>query len=131
MIDLPEPIDFLTHQVDGQAQYSKKNWSIRGNAGVSVFDNKLEALIWDDPFRLTATSVGGSSIPRTAVVRMGVAPDNWAGNTSITGFVKLPFFNMQSRATLGYGIAKQDENFLPHTSNTAIVDTIDPLILPN
>lgn len=129
MIDIPETIDFLTHQIDAQAQYSQKDWSIRWDGGVSVFDNKLEALIWDDPFRLTDTSGGGSSIPRTSVVRMGVAPDNWAGNTSITGFVKLPF-NVQSRATLGYGITKQDEEFLPHTSNTAIVDTLDPLILP-
>lgn len=130
MVDIPERIDFLTHQLDAQAQYSQKNWSVRGDVGVSIFDNKLEALVWDDPFRLTDTSAGGSSIPRTAVVRMGVAPDNWAGNTSITGFVKLPFYNIQSRATIGYGIAKQDEKFLPHTSNSKIVDTLDPLILP-
>ena len=127
MIDMPEPIDFLTHQVDAQAQYSQKNWSIRGDVGVSVFDNKLEALIWDNPFRLTDTT-GGTT--RTSKVRMGVAPDNWSGNTSINGFVKIPYLNIQSRATLGYGITRQDEDFLPHTSNTAIVDTLDPLVLP-
>ena len=127
MIDLPERIDFLTHQVDAQAQYSQKNWSIIGDVGVSVFDNKLEALNWDNPFRLTDTTGGAT---RTSKIRMGVAPDNWSGNTSITGFAKLPFYNIQSRATIGYGITRQDENFLPHTSNSALVDTLDPLILP-
>ncbi len=127
MIELPEPIDFLTHQVDAQAQYSKKTWSIRGNAGVSVFDNKFEALIWDNPFRLTDTTSG---VMRSSKGRMGVAPDNWAGNSSITGFVKLPYFNIQSRATLGYGIAKQDEKFLPHTINSAIADPNSQLVLP-
>ncbi len=127
MIELPEPIDFLTHQVDAQAQYSQKSWSIRGNVGVSVFDNKLEALIWDNPFRLTDTTGG---VMRSSKARMGVAPDNWAGNSSITGFVKLPYFNIQSRATLGYGIAKQDEKFLPHTINSAIADPNSQLVLP-
>jgi len=127
MIELPEPIDFLTHQVDAQAQYSQKSWSIRGNVGVSVFDNKLEALVWDNPFRLTDTTSG---VMRSSKGRMGVAPDNWAQNSSITGFVKIPYLNIQSRATLGYGIAKQDEKFLPHTINSAIADPTSQLVLP-
>ncbi len=124
VIELPEQIDFLTHQVEAQAQYSQKDWSLRADYQASIFDNKLETLVWDVPVRLTDTTAGSIRASRG---RIGVAPDNWAQNASITGFVKLPF-NIQSRGTFGFGLAKQNQDFLPHTINSAIVDT--ELVLP-
>lgn len=126
IIELPEPVDNVTHQVDAQAQYHKKDWSVRADFGLSVFENRIESMIWDNTTRLTDTT--GGTI-RTSKGRIGVAPDNWAQNSSLTGFIKLPH-NIQTRASLGFGVAKQNEKFLPHTINSAISDPTSQLVLP-
>lgn len=126
VIELPEPIDYITQNVAARVQYAQKDWSVRADIGLSVFDNRVESMIWDNTTRLTDTT--GGTI-RTSKGRIGVAPDNWALNNSVSGFVKLPH-NIKTRATLGFGLAKQDEDFLPHTINTAITDPTSQLVLP-
>ncbi|HXF48439.1 MAG TPA: MtrB/PioB family decaheme-associated outer membrane protein [Verrucomicrobiae bacterium] len=116
-VELPEPINYETHRFSASAELARKNYSAALEYSGRIFNNKTETLIRDNAFRARPDSVGA---PRR--IRMALYPDNTAHNFTFTGTYNLPY-KTRSVAVVSYGIAKQNEDFLPHTINSAISDT--------
>jgi MtrB/PioB family decaheme-associated outer membrane protein len=112
-IEVPLPIDQRTTNVQTGVEWANQDAMVRVAWDGSWHDNNVEALVWDNPLRLTDAT--------TAPAQGQMA--EWPGNTfhmlSSAGSVKLP---ARSRlvATVGFGWARQNEQLLPNTINTAL-----------
>lgn len=117
-IELPEPIQYTTSQINASAELSKKWGTVQAGYYLSLFHNEVESLTWDNPYRLTSQFMS-SGDNRTATGRMALAPSNsyqkfyFNGSTRILKFTWL-------HASASYGLMSQNENLLPYTSNEAI-----------
>jgi MtrB/PioB family decaheme-associated outer membrane protein len=114
VIELPGSLDYLTHNVDVGAGYGRTGWRLEVGYLGSRFVNDVPTLVWDNPLRATDT-VGGFQRGRLAL-----APDNQAHAVKARGALALPL-RTQALATLRYGWLFQDEDFLPFTTNQALV----------
>lgn len=115
VIELPEPIDYRTHQVSAGTEYAKQDWGVQFGYSASIFKNKVGELVWDNPFRATDALNGGSR------GRLDLYPDNSAHNLSIAGAVNL-HKSTRVMASIVPGWMRQNDAFLPFTTNTAITD---------
>ncbi|MCI0329904.1 MAG: MtrB/PioB family decaheme-associated outer membrane protein [candidate division Zixibacteria bacterium] len=116
-VELPEPLNYETHRFSASAELARKDFSAAVAYSGRVFNNKTEAVIRDNLFRVTTDSV---SAPLRA--RLALPVDNMSHNFTFTGTYNLPK-RTRSVATVSYGVATQNEDFLPHTINSALSDT--------
>ena len=125
-INVAAPIDERTHEARADAQYVRETWNIGLNYTGSFFDNDLNSFSADNPLTDPFDETTGDS----AVGRAALAPDNSAHLVSISGAGILPTsFPSQLAGSLSWGVALQDDNFLPVTSNAAIIATGDPRLI--
>jgi MtrB/PioB family decaheme-associated outer membrane protein len=120
LVEVPEPIEQTIHDFRATAELARDLWQLQLSYNLSVFQNDLNALTVDNPLRLTdAPPLAGTSAPARG--RLALAPDNMAQTLGLTGALSLPW---RSRLTgaFSYGWRFQDEAFLPHTINAAIVN---------
>lgn len=118
--ELVQPIDYNTTNAKLSAEYLSKDVFASLGYYLSVFQNDHSSLTWDNPFRVTDDTAAGP-----AAARMSLAPDNiFHGPSAAVSFMNLP---MKSRVSLNasWGFMSQNDDFLPYTSNTAILGT-DP-----
>jgi MtrB/PioB family decaheme-associated outer membrane protein len=108
VIELPEPIDYRTHQVEGGAEYASDIWTLQTNYYASIFDNRVGELVWDVPFATTGT--------QSTRGRLDLYPNNHAQNLSFSGGVSLPH-QTRLAASIVPGWMRQDDPFLPLTIN--------------
>jgi len=122
-VELPEPIDQTTHDMRVTAELAREQWQLQFSYNLSLFENDVDVLVWDNPLRVT-DAVGGPSRGR-----FDLAPNNIAHTVGLTGALNLP---MRSRltGTFSYGLRFQDDNFIPHTINSAIVAGCGPMNSP-
>jgi MtrB/PioB family decaheme-associated outer membrane protein len=113
VLELPEPIDYRTHLMKAGTEYAKQNWGFQASYSGSFFKNKVDTLVWDNPFRET-DSVGGASKGR-----LDLYPDNTAHSVNFAGAVDLGD-NTRFMASIAPGWMRQNDAFLPFTINTAI-----------
>lgn len=113
IVETPQPIDYLTHEITASVEYAKTNWSLRLAYGGSLFVNDIKTLVWDNPFRFDDAVFGPSR------GRLTLSPDNQAHTVSLSGALTLPW-RSRLAATLSYGWMLQNDNFLPFTINSAI-----------
>jgi MtrB/PioB family decaheme-associated outer membrane protein len=98
----------------------RERWQLQLSYNLSSFQNDVGALIADNPLRITdAPLVAGTSAP--AHGRLSLAPDNMAQLVSLSGGVNLPW-RSRLTGTFSYGWRFQDQDFLPHTINSSIVN---------
>jgi len=116
-VELPEPIDQIVHDFRLTAELAREEWQLQLSYNLSVFENDVDVLIWDNPLRVTDNATLGS-----ARGRMDLAPDNIAHTWNLTGAVNLPWWQSRLTGTFSYGLRFQDDNFIPHTINSAIVN---------
>lgn len=116
-VELPEPINYETHRLSASAELARKKYSASVVYSGRIFNDKTEALVRDNAFR-----VGSDAVGNPLRVRMALYPDNTSHNFTFTGAYNLPK-QTRSVAVVSYGMAKQNEAFLPHTINSAISDT--------
>ena len=112
-IELPEPIDYRTQQVKAGAEYANRFWGIQLTYLGSIFENKVDALVWDNPFRVS-DAVGAASRGR-----IDLYPDNTAHSVSIAGALNLTK-STRLMASVVPGWMRQNDPFLPFTVNTAL-----------
>lgn len=112
-IELPEPIDYRTHQVKAGAEYGKENFGFQASYLGSFFRNQISTLIWDNPFR-AVDAVSGSTKGR-----LDLYPDNSANSLSFAGAANLPG-STRVMASVVPGWIRQNDAFLPFTINPAI-----------
>jgi len=118
-IEIWEPIRHRTTDAEVNAGYQNQKIALRAAGGVSVFENLVDDLIWDNPKRLTDTTNAG------AAGQIDLYPDNRAlyGNLALT--LRLPSRTALS-GTVGLRTIQQDDDWLPYTTNTALTQPNDP-----
>jgi MtrB/PioB family decaheme-associated outer membrane protein len=119
------PVDERTDEVTADVRFGRGPWNLEVGYLGSFFGNDLNQVTVDNPLRLTDSPTAGSSQGR-----ISLSPDNSLNNVRATGAYELPFeFPARIATTFSYGLRQQDEDFLPHTINTAFAG--DPaLVLP-
>ncbi len=113
LAELPEPVDYRTQEFRVSSEYADRRWDARFDYSASLFNNSVDAMIWDNPF-VTANAVGSPSRGR-----LGIFPDNTAQNVAFSGAVNLPR-STRLATTLSYGWRRQNAPFLPFTINSAV-----------
>jgi MtrB/PioB family decaheme-associated outer membrane protein len=126
-IELPEPIHYKTTNLDTSLEYHKKWGTVRAGFAASIFDNDVQTLIWDNPYRITDSTYASaySAGNGTARGRMALWPSNDALKFYLSGSFK-PLKATRISAAVSYGMFNQNEKLLPFTINTAIPAS-DPL----
>lgn len=125
--ELAEPIDDRTLGVAVGAGMNEERWVADVEYRLTQFRNFNDALLWDNPFRLTHddTSSGNAfDRSRFAVGQLVLPPNSFAHDVTASGAVDLP---MRGRlgASLSYGMITQDEAFQPYTRNEAVIVPTD------
>ncbi|MEW5806063.1 MAG: MtrB/PioB family outer membrane beta-barrel protein [Acidobacteriota bacterium] len=130
-LELPEPIDYTTTMLEFGAKFTHKRFFAGVAYQVSDFENNIPTLTYDNPFWFNDCNASGGTpgcpgSPRFMVEegRMDLYPDNDSRNLVITGGVFLPM-STQFTATLSRGTITQDDDFLPWTTNTALIGVAD------
>jgi MtrB/PioB family decaheme-associated outer membrane protein len=126
VVETPEPIDYRTHDVGLSAEWAQSWGLVRGGLRFNKFDNKIPVQVFDNPFRFTDSThpsayqaPGSQTIDGPSFGRLALPPDS----DSVTGTIGFALkFGGSSRLTAdaGYGQWKQDEQFIPFTSNSVI-----------
>lgn len=133
--EVPESIDYFTNKVQVMTEFGKQSWAIQAGYTGSFFENRIGVLIADNPFATADVPVqiippgGGctptapalncaiSAIPATA--RMDLYPDNSAHYFNFAGAFSLGR-HLNVMGTVNPGWLRQNDAFVPYTSNTAI-----------
>jgi MtrB/PioB family decaheme-associated outer membrane protein len=122
-VEIPEPIDYDTTALKFSAEYAKKPVYLSISHYISIFDNNIDTLIWDNPFRITdSTAANAYTTTYAAGPSKGLIdlyPNNRYNNSSVTGSLDIPLKSRLS-ATASLGWMKQDDELVPYTTNTAI-----------
>ncbi len=113
IVELPEPIDYRTHQVRVGAEYATNRWGFQTGYSASLFHNAVSTLTWDIPF-LSKDAQGAAAHGRLALY-----PDNFAQSATFAGAVNVSSSNRLT-ASVAPGWMRQNEPFLPYTINSAI-----------
>ncbi|PYT93734.1 MAG: hypothetical protein DMG36_08015 [Acidobacteria bacterium] len=114
-VELPEPINYFNNRLQFGTEYGNRSRAIQIAYIGSFLQNNTGVLTWDNPFRLTNETVGN---PLTG--RMDLYPDNkaqylsFAGATNVTKYMRL-------MGSVSPGWLRQNDAFLPYTTNTANV----------
>jgi MtrB/PioB family decaheme-associated outer membrane protein len=122
ILELPEQIDHRSDQITFGSSYLRPHWGVNFDYTFSQFRNRIESLVFENPFRLTdkqATSGGNFNRQEFAQGIFAEEPSNYAHNFLISAFVDLPGHSRLASA-LGWSTWKQNEPFVPFTLNTAI-----------
>jgi MtrB/PioB family decaheme-associated outer membrane protein len=127
VVELPEPVHYLTQDVAVTGSYDRSWGSLRGAVRYNWFENSIPTLQFDNPFRATdSTDASAYQAPGPASVNgpsrglIALPPNNDATTGSFGATVKL------ARATrisgdVSWSVWHQDETpFIPYTTNTAI-----------
>lgn len=132
-IELPEAIDYRTTSLNVGTGVYKKNWLADVEYTFTDFENKVQSLVWDNPFRITdatatgaaatATDLVGTANPfnrgRSATGQLTLVPDSHAHDLTVSASVDLPLQSKLS-GSISYGWIKQEDAFDPYTLNSAI-----------
>jgi MtrB/PioB family decaheme-associated outer membrane protein len=113
-VELPEPIRYYNNLVRVGFDYGQKSRAFGGAYIGSFFQNDIHQLTWDNPFQLTNETV---TTPLTG--RMALYPDNQANYVNFAGATDLGKY-LRFTASITPGWLRQNEPFLPYSSNTAI-----------
>ncbi|MBT8132039.1 MAG: MtrB/PioB family decaheme-associated outer membrane protein, partial [Gammaproteobacteria bacterium] len=114
---LPEPIDYSTDLIDASVSYAGSRGQLAVNYYASLFNSRVPALTWDNPF--------GPIVPGATSGRIALPPDNQAHQVSLSGAYRLSDATRFS-ATIATGSLKQDEPFVPYTINPTLAGTSLP-----
>lgn len=122
MTEVAAPIDQRMIDADATGVYVHGKHRLMFSAGMSTFENDVNALRVDNSRRLTDSATSG-----TAVAQVDLWPDNRVLRGRVAYSAQLPKMSTLT-ATVGLSKAKQDDKFLPFTSNTALAySNIDSL----
>lgn len=139
VVESPEPIQYRTEDFGATAEYGRSWGLVRGAVHYNTFSNALDALVFDNPFRVTDstdpnayTAPASGSIGGSSRGRIDLSADNQAVTGSLGFLLRLP---ASSRLTADFSASRwtQDRGFLPYTINSAITSPFkadDPVNLP-
>lgn len=140
--EIPEPIDYTTQDAEISGEWNGQKGGLRFGYRMSTFDNDIDTLFWDNPWRITDGTDGNayqspstSSVNGAATGFADLAPDNEARQLFLSGRARAGTWFFNGNATMIN--MTQDDPLLPYTLNTAIQginfdgSTFDPTNLAN
>jgi MtrB/PioB family decaheme-associated outer membrane protein len=124
-IELPEPIDYKTDGAMLSGELNGKNGGLNFGFRYSRFENDVDRLIFDNPFRITDSThpsayqaPGSASVDGSSLGEADLAPDNEATWLFFNGRLKAAGWNFSG--ALSYGTMTQDDPLVNYTLNSAI-----------
>jgi hypothetical protein len=107
-VEIPEPIDYVTHDFLTGASYVDSLTQANLRASVSVFHNNINTLTVEQPWLAAATPLGAAQ-----TTTFDLYPDNQAFNVKGEFARSLPdFFRGRFTAVAAVGSSMQDDNLL-------------------
>ncbi|HZI67687.1 MAG TPA: MtrB/PioB family outer membrane beta-barrel protein [Thermoanaerobaculia bacterium] len=140
VVESLEPIEYRTEDWGISAEFAQPWGLVRGAAHYNTFENEVDSLLFDNPFRVTDSTDGNAyQAPGTASVngptrgRVDLSPDNEAVTGSLGVVLRIPVWSGRVTADASTSRWTQNRKFLPYTVNTAITSPFradDPANLP-
>jgi MtrB/PioB family decaheme-associated outer membrane protein len=123
--EVPGPIDQTIHDFRVRGTLMRENWQIQAGYTFSAFQNALKSVFAENP------AVTVNTVAATSAGLVSLEPDNLAHTFNIQGAISLPLRSRLS-ANVAYSMRMQNESFLAHTINPAIIatDATGALVLP-
>jgi MtrB/PioB family decaheme-associated outer membrane protein len=128
VVELPEPLHYLTQDLGADAQYEASWGVLRAGLHFNWFENRIETLAFDNPFRITDSTDGSAyQAPGSASVNgpifglMALPPDNQAITGSAGATFKLP---SRTRVSADVSLGRWTQNqspFIPYTTNSSVL----------
>ncbi len=130
VVESPEPIDYRTEEFGVSAEYDERWGLVRGAVKYNRFQNPINTLTFDNPWRATdstdpaayaapfAASIGGPSHGR-----IDLPADNEALTGSLGFQLRLPA-NSRFTADVTASRWTQDDRFMPYSTNSAITTPV-------
>ncbi len=129
--ELPEPLQYQTHNVELGGEYAGKGWSLALKYNVSLFHNSVSSLVWDNPINLSgvgtackdksaysmSSTTGAITASGPCRSRTDLYPSNLAHTITLMGTADLPL-KTRFLGTVSYGWRLQDDHFVPFTINS-------------
>jgi hypothetical protein len=120
--DVPEPINYFNNLLKVMAEHVRERWAVQIGYTGSFFQNDTGTLLFDNPFRTTdCVSPSGctAATQGPATGRVDLYPDNHAQYMNFAGSFALPM-NLRLLASVSAGWLRQDDPFVPYTTNTIL-----------
>ncbi len=118
-VNFVSPIDQQIHQATAGLRWAEETWNAELGYEGSFFEDAFHRLIVDNPLRATDDASAGPSRGR-----LSTPPDNSAHTFRLAGAKRLPTeFPTRIAGSFAYGRRFQDDSFLCHTINTALLAT--------
>jgi MtrB/PioB family decaheme-associated outer membrane protein len=119
--ELPEHVDYNTQNFRFAAQYNKNGTTLAASYDLNIFNNEINKMIWDNPYRLNDRTYDGAYTngDATSQAQLQLAPDSTANMFSFAGGTKV---GSRGRFTGSFSYIMWDTevDLLPFTINTAI-----------
>jgi MtrB/PioB family decaheme-associated outer membrane protein len=112
-VELPETIDYFNNLVRVGMDYGKRAWSVQAAYIGSFFQNNINSLTWQNPFRLDTET---NKDPLTG--RMDLYPDNQAHYLNFAAAADITKY-LRFMTSISPGWLRQNDAFLPYTTNSA------------
>ncbi|HPG24025.1 MAG: MtrB/PioB family outer membrane beta-barrel protein [Spirochaetaceae bacterium] len=119
VVETLEPIQSRLHEGTLGLELSRAAVQARVDYRLSHFDNRLESLVWENPF--AATDLGFLQLPGVPRGRIALAPDNTTHRLSADLAARTPLAG-RFTASAAWSRMEQDERLLPATTNDAITE---------
>lgn len=118
--ELPEHIDYDTQNFRASAQYSKNGKAFAVTYDLNLFNNEVNRMIWDNPYRLNDRTYEGaySNGDASSRAQLQLAPDSTSNMLSFAGATHLG--RGRFTGSLSYALWNTEVDLLPFTINTAI-----------
>jgi len=139
-LGLPEPVNYRTTEFSGGVSYERDRAFVRADYRASLFRNRVDSLIFENPFRITDLEgnppAGSTGRWRFTRGQLDLPPDNTVHTLSFSGAYFFPRDTRLSGA-VSFSFWDQNDAFLPWTLNTAVatgvpvgISPTDPADLP-
>ncbi|MGH8865920.1 MAG: MtrB/PioB family outer membrane beta-barrel protein, partial [Burkholderiales bacterium] len=119
---LPEPIDYQTQTFEAAAQYADSKKQFQFRYYLSVFENDIAALMWQNPYSAIPGWDASAGYP-TGSGQISLPPDNRFNQVDASAGFDLSA-NTRLTADLALGQMTQDDRFLPYTINPVLAASI-------
>jgi MtrB/PioB family decaheme-associated outer membrane protein len=131
--EVPEPIDYFNNTVKLRTEYVRERFVMQFGYTGSVFQNNTGALVFDNPF-VTADCVAPTGCTNAtqgpATGRTDLYPNNYANYINFAGSFLL-MKHLRLLASINAGWLRQNDLFLPYTTNSILEATTGLLPAPS
>jgi MtrB/PioB family decaheme-associated outer membrane protein len=110
--EVPETVDYTTHNYGVQSEYGKHSWAVRLGYHANTFTNNVPFLAVDNPF------VTKDATNATALGKLSLYPDNRYDSFEVAGATDLTS-RVHVMTSVVPGWAAQNQPLMQYTTNTA------------